>query len=247
MLGLEYQSKRGYIGLEYYGRTVGIKIMPVGIHMGRIASVMKLADKEKKVGELKQQFEGKTVLLGVDDMDIFKGINLKLLAMEQLLQQHSKWQGKAVLVQIANPAKGKGADLEEIQAEIRESCRRINEEFGEPGYEPIVLLTDQFQSMRELPITVLLSCRFKKQRHQNSNSSNIHNNLTPVNGLPPNDTSEMEILVADSSMDGKLINDQSKTQLPQQDSSFIRKTQANLYHNVEDAIEEWREGAGVVF
>ncbi|WJZ89489.1 hypothetical protein VitviT2T_008707 [Vitis vinifera] len=157
MLGLEYQSKRGYIGLEYYGRTVGIKIMPVGIHMGRIASVMKLADKEKKVGELKQQFEGKTVLLGVDDMDIFKGINLKLLAMEQLLQQHSKWQGKAVLVQIANPAKGKGADLEEIQAEIRESCRRINEEFGEPGYEPIVLLTDQFQSMRELPITVLLS------------------------------------------------------------------------------------------
>ncbi|KAJ9686080.1 hypothetical protein PVL29_015119 [Vitis rotundifolia] len=140
MLGLEYQSKRGYIGLEYYGRTVGIKIMPVGIHMGRIASVMKLADKEKKIGELKQQFEGKTVLLGVDDMDIFKGINLKLLAMEQLLQQHSKWQGKAVLVQIANPARGKGADLEEIQAEIRESCRRINEEFGEPGYEPIVFV-----------------------------------------------------------------------------------------------------------
>ena len=34
-----------------------------------------------------------------------------------------------------------------------------------------------------------------------SNSSNIHNNLAPVNGLPPNDTSEMEILVADSSMD----------------------------------------------
>ncbi|CBI32507.3 unnamed protein product, partial [Vitis vinifera] len=111
MLGLEYQSKRGYIGLEYYGRTVGIKIMPVGIHMGRIASVMKLADKEKK-----------------------------LLAMEQLLQQHSKWQGKTVLVQIANPARGKGADLEEIQAEIRESCRRINEEFGEPGYEPIVFV-----------------------------------------------------------------------------------------------------------
>ncbi|RVW62315.1 Myosin-8 [Vitis vinifera] len=90
-------------------------------------------------------------------------------------------------------------------------------------------------------------CRFKKQRHQNSNGSNIHNNLAPVNGLPPNDSSEMEILVADSSMDGKLINDQSKTQLPQQDSSSIQKTQANLYHNVEDAIEEWREGAGVVF
>jgi len=140
MLGLEYQSKRGYIGMEYYGRTVGIKIMPVGIHMGQIESVLKLADKEWRVGELKRQFEGKTVLLGVDDMDIFKGVNLKLLAMEQLLKQHQKWRGRAVLVQITNPARGRGRDLEELQAEIQESCRRINETFGRPGYEPVVFI-----------------------------------------------------------------------------------------------------------
>ncbi|KAK2965340.1 hypothetical protein RJ640_013803 [Escallonia rubra] len=140
MLGLEYQSKRGYIGLDYFGRTIGIKIMPVGIHLGHIESVMKLADKELKVDELKKQFEGKTVLLGVDDMDVFKGINLKLLAMEHMLKVHPMWQGKAVLIQIANPARGKGIDLEEIQAEIQESCRRINENFGKPGYEPIVFI-----------------------------------------------------------------------------------------------------------
>ncbi|PWA59019.1 trehalose-phosphatase/synthase 7 [Artemisia annua] len=141
MFGLEYQSKRGYIGLDYYGRTVGIKIMPVGIYMGQIESVMKLADKEWRVGELKQQFEGKTVLLGVDDMDVFKGINLKLLAMEQMLKVHPSWQGRAVLVQIANPARGKGGiDLEEIQVEIQESCKRINEQFGKPGYQPIVYI-----------------------------------------------------------------------------------------------------------
>uniref|UniRef100_A0A2N9EGH8 alpha,alpha-trehalose-phosphate synthase (UDP-forming) n=1 Tax=Fagus sylvatica TaxID=28930 RepID=A0A2N9EGH8_FAGSY len=143
MLGLEYQSKRGYIGLEYYGRTVGIKIMPVGIHMGQIESVLRLADKEWRVGELKQQFEGKTVLLGVDDMDIFKGVNLKLLAMEQLLKQHPKWQGRAVLVQIANPARGSGKDLEEIQAEIRASCERINKSFGRTGYQPVVFIDRQ--------------------------------------------------------------------------------------------------------
>ncbi|KAI4372015.1 hypothetical protein MLD38_010303 [Melastoma candidum] len=140
ILGLEYQSKRGYIGLEYYGRTIGIKIMPVGIHMGQIQSVLKLADKEWRVSELRQQFEGKTVLLGVDDMDIFKGVNLKLLAMEQMLKQHPKWQGRAVMVQIANPPRGKGRDLEEIQAEIHASCKRINETFGGPGYEPIVFI-----------------------------------------------------------------------------------------------------------
>ncbi|CAK9133322.1 unnamed protein product, partial [Ilex paraguariensis] len=140
MLGLEYQSKRGHIGLDYYGRTVEIKIMPVGIHLGQIESVMKMADKESKIGELRQKFEGKIVLLGVDDMDIFKGINLKLLAMEQMLKQHPDWQGRAVLIQIASPARGKEIDLAKVQTEIQESCNRINEKFGKPGYEPIVFI-----------------------------------------------------------------------------------------------------------
>ncbi|CAN4082206.1 unnamed protein product [Withania somnifera] len=140
MLGLEYQSKRGYIGLEYYGRTVGIKIMPVGIHMGQIETVFQVADKELRVEQLKQQFQGKTVLLGVDDMDIFKGVNLKLLALEEMLKQHPKWRGRAVLVQIANPARGKGKDIEEIQEEILTSIKRINDKFRLPGYEPIVFI-----------------------------------------------------------------------------------------------------------
>ncbi|WJX50762.1 putative alpha,alpha-trehalose-phosphate synthase [UDP-forming] 7, variant 2 [Trifolium repens] len=147
MLGLEYQSKRGYLGLEYYGRTISIKIMPVGIQLGRIESVMRMADEECKVRELKQQFEGKTILLGIDDMDIFKGINLKILAMEQMLKQHPKWQGRAVLVQIVNPARGKGVHVDEVHTEIEESCRRINRVYGRPGYEPIVFID------RSVPIT----------------------------------------------------------------------------------------------
>ncbi|KAL3364165.1 hypothetical protein AABB24_013094 [Solanum stoloniferum] len=158
MLGLEYQSKRGYIGLEYYGRTVGIKIMPVGIHMGHIESMKKIADKELKFKELKQQFEGKTVLLGVDDLDIFKGINLKLLAMEHMLKQHPSWQGQAVLVQIANPMRGKGIDLEEIQAEIQESCKRINKQFGKPGYEPIVYIDRSVSSSERMAYYSVAEC-----------------------------------------------------------------------------------------
>ncbi|XP_009768217.1 putative alpha,alpha-trehalose-phosphate synthase [UDP-forming] 7 [Nicotiana tabacum] len=158
MLGLEYQSKRGYIGLEYFGRTVGIKIMPVGIHMGHIESMKKIAYKEVKFKELKQQFEGKTVLLGVDDLDIFKGINLKLLAMEHMLKQHPKWQGQAVLVQIANPMRGKGIDLEEIQAEIQESCNRINKQFGKSGYEPIVYIDKPVSSSERMAYYSLAEC-----------------------------------------------------------------------------------------
>ncbi|KAH1054995.1 hypothetical protein J1N35_033060 [Gossypium stocksii] len=158
MLGLEYQSKRGYIGLEYYGRTIGIKIMPVGVHMEQIESALRVADKESTIHEFKQKFDGKTVLLGVDDMDVFKGVNLKLLAMEQMLKQHPKWQGRAVLVQITNPARGRGKDLEDTQAEIQASCKRINEMFGKPGYEPIVFINRPISLTERVAYYTIAEC-----------------------------------------------------------------------------------------
>lgn len=140
ILGLEYESKRGYIGLEYYGRTVNIKIMPVGIHMGKLQEHLDLPDTRKMIIELNEQFQGKTVLLGVDDMDIFKGIGLKLLAMEQLFKDHPELRGEVVMVQIANPARSHGRDVQEVRAEAYETVERINRQYGGPDYKPVVLI-----------------------------------------------------------------------------------------------------------
>ncbi|KAK7320095.1 hypothetical protein RJT34_04826 [Clitoria ternatea] len=160
MLGLTYESKRGYIGLEYYGRTVGIKILPVGIDMGQFQSVLGLRKTEEKVSELIRQFseQGKTVLLGVDDMDIFKGISLKLLAMEQLLIQHPEWQGKVVLVQIANPARGRGKDVKEVQDEMKVMVKRIHEKFGKPGYDPVILIEEPLRFYERVAYYVVAEC-----------------------------------------------------------------------------------------
>lgn len=140
MLGLDYESKRGHIGLDYFGRTVYIKILPVGIHMGRLESVLNLRSTCNKVKELQEQFSGKKVILGVDDMDIFKGISLKLLAFEQLLLQHRELQGKLVLVQIVNPARCSGKDVQEVKRETYLTAKRINEDYGCADYVPVILI-----------------------------------------------------------------------------------------------------------
>ncbi|CAN7053243.1 unnamed protein product [Brassica rapa subsp. trilocularis] len=160
MLGLTYESKRGYIGLEYYGRTVSIKILPVGIHMGQLRSVLSLPETENKVKELIEEYskKGRRMLLGVDDMDIFKGITLKLLAMEQMLTQHPEWQGKVVLVQIANPARGKGKDVKEMKAETYSTVKRINQAFGRPGYDPIVLIDAPLRFYERVAYYVVAEC-----------------------------------------------------------------------------------------
>ncbi|OMO89897.1 Glycosyl transferase, family 20 [Corchorus olitorius] len=140
MLGLDYESKRGHIGLDYFGRTVFIKILPVGVHMGRLESVLNLSSTATKIKEIQKQFEGKKLILGVDDMDIFKGISLKLLALEQLLQQHPALQGKIVLVQIVNPARGSGKDVQEAKKETYLTAKKINEVYGSPNYQPVILI-----------------------------------------------------------------------------------------------------------
>ncbi|XP_051145114.1 alpha,alpha-trehalose-phosphate synthase [UDP-forming] 5 [Andrographis paniculata] len=158
MLGVSYQSKRGYIELEYYGRTVSIKILPVGIHMGQLHTVMDLPATEEKVAQLRDKFKDQVVLLGVDDMDIFKGISLKLLAFEHLLTQHPEKRGKVVLIQIANPARGRGKDVEEIQLETFATVARINRAFGQPGYQPVVLIDTQLQSFERIAYYVIAEC-----------------------------------------------------------------------------------------
>ncbi|KAK8949830.1 Alpha,alpha-trehalose-phosphate synthase [UDP-forming] 5 [Platanthera guangdongensis] len=63
-------------------------------------------------------------------MDIFKGISLKLLAFKQLLLQHPKFRGKVVLVQIVNPVRGMGKDVEDVQVESRMMVNGINDMFN---------------------------------------------------------------------------------------------------------------------
>ncbi|KAK8507977.1 hypothetical protein V6N13_055442 [Hibiscus sabdariffa] len=100
----------------------------------------------------------RTMLLGVDDMDIFKGISLKLLAMEQFLLQHPECQGKVVLVQIALPARGRGKDVKEVQEEMYSTVKRINETFGKPGYDPVVLIDEPLKFYERIAYYVVAEC-----------------------------------------------------------------------------------------
>lgn len=158
MLGLDYQSKRGYIGLDYYGRTVGIKILSAGIHMGQIESVMSLPDTASKVKELKENYDGKTVMLGVDDLDMFKGISFKFLAMGQLLDEHPDYRGRVVLVQIMNPARSRGNDIQEVQNEISSIATEINQKYGKPGYQPIVCIYEPVSTEDKIAYLTIAEC-----------------------------------------------------------------------------------------
>uniref|UniRef100_A0ACD5UW89 Uncharacterized protein n=1 Tax=Avena sativa TaxID=4498 RepID=A0ACD5UW89_AVESA len=141
LLGLEHHSKGGYIGIEYYGRTVRIKILPVGIDVAQLRSVVTAPETDDIVREVTEAYKGRRLMVGVDDADLFKGIGLKFLGMEQLLLKQPELRGRAVLVQIVNPARSEGRDIEAAEEEARAISARVNEQFGKPaGYTPIVMI-----------------------------------------------------------------------------------------------------------
>jgi trehalose-6-phosphate synthase len=71
-----------------------------GVNPQRLLSGFSWPEFQWRRGELLSEFQGKTVLVGVDDMDVFKGIELKLLAFERVLEHHQEWRSKLVLVQV---------------------------------------------------------------------------------------------------------------------------------------------------
>nr|CAD1831642.1 unnamed protein product [Ananas comosus var. bracteatus] len=117
MLGLAHQSNRGHLGVKYYGRTVTVTILPVGVDMAQLRSVVAAPEALATLRDLSLAFKDRIVLLGVDDIDLFKGIGLKFLAMERLLEKRPELRGRAVLVQIVNPARSHGRDVEEVADE----------------------------------------------------------------------------------------------------------------------------------
>lgn len=118
VLGLKYESSRGALSVEYFGRTVGVRICPTGIQPQRLQNCFSKAETLNRRSELSNALKGTTVLLGVDDIDMFKGIELKLQAFQSMLETHSEWRGKVVLVQIANPARAGGRDIEGLTDEV---------------------------------------------------------------------------------------------------------------------------------
>ncbi|KAG2439617.1 hypothetical protein HXX76_004969 [Chlamydomonas incerta] len=140
MLGLEHETSRGSITIDYYGRTVGIKIMPTGVNPKRYLDGFSWDEFKWRRGELVAQYGGLTVLVGCDDLDVFKGVELKLLALERLLDTHPEWRGQLVLVQITNPPRSTGRDIAELHRCVLGLVDSINRKYGKGSYQPVQYL-----------------------------------------------------------------------------------------------------------
>ena len=66
------------------------------------------------------------VMLGVDRLDMIKGIPQKLLAFEKFLDENPEYRSSVVLVQIAVPSRLDVPEYQHLRSQVHEIVGRIN-------------------------------------------------------------------------------------------------------------------------
>ncbi|WP_263358880.1 alpha,alpha-trehalose-phosphate synthase (UDP-forming) [Acidicapsa ligni] len=87
--------------------------------------------------------ETQHMVLGVDRMDYTKGIVERLLAVEQLLEDHPWYHEKLTFVQIAAPTRARIPSYALLRTQVQETVARINGRFETSQWKPVILIERQ--------------------------------------------------------------------------------------------------------
>ncbi|XP_045821718.1 alpha,alpha-trehalose-phosphate synthase [UDP-forming] 1-like [Trifolium pratense] len=124
-------------GVEDQGRLTRVAAFPIGIDSERFIRALALPEVQTHMKELKERFAGRKVMLGVDRLDMIKGIPQKILAFEKFLEENSHWHDKVVLLQIAVPSRTDCPEYQKLTSQVHEIVGRINGRFGTLTAVPI--------------------------------------------------------------------------------------------------------------
>jgi glucosylglycerol-phosphate synthase len=136
--------------LSYKGHVVNIDAFPVGANPQFLLSVLHKDESEQKFAEIKEQLQGRRLIIAAGRIDYVKGNREMIEAFGRLLERRPDLHGKVhFMVACVTPAKGMRV-YETAQNEIEQMAGRINGKFGRLNWTPILLFTEP------LPLSDLL-------------------------------------------------------------------------------------------
>ncbi|QIJ63359.1 trehalose-6-phosphate synthase [Streptomyces sp. JB150] len=123
----------------------GLGSTRIGVHgLGADADFLRRraheADVEERMTALRAEIgEGRKTIVRVDRTELSKNIVRGLLAYRQLLADHPEWRERVVHVAFAYPSRQDLAVYRDYTAEVQRLATQINDEYGTPGWTPVVL------------------------------------------------------------------------------------------------------------
>jgi len=132
--------RRSPSDLHYQDRKMVVSDFPIGINPDEVRGMLSAKATQKEIASLTETFQGRKILLGVDRLDYIKGVPLKLLAFDTLLENHPEWVGKVIMIQLAIPTRSTVKEYKALRKEVEELVGRINGKHGTLNYTPVQYL-----------------------------------------------------------------------------------------------------------
>lgn len=145
---LESRVDRETMTISYGKQLTAVKRYPISIDWPPSPELLaKSVETCRAETEARHQFpHGHAIGVGVERLDYTKGIPERLLAVERLLELEPQWIGRFTFIQIAAPSRSSIDSYQAFDAQVRALADRINQRFGQNGYEPIRLLIEHHDS-----------------------------------------------------------------------------------------------------
>jgi trehalose 6-phosphate synthase len=141
---LEAHVDRETNTITYEGRQVRVGTYPISIewpsHLSLRASCV--PDCRREIRRRLGVREDALLTVGVDRMDYTKGLEEKMLGVEQLLDGYPALRGRFVLAQVAPSSRTGIGSYRDVAVRVREAAGRVNRRFGRSNYQPIILLEE---------------------------------------------------------------------------------------------------------
>ena len=124
--------------LFWQGREVELQVAPIGIDTS-VFDDKAQSDQTTLAAQQIRSYLGdpQVVILGVDRLDYTKGIDLRMRALQTLLERRPDLIGDIAFVQIAVPSREDVEEYQRIRADIEGLVGRINGDLAEVGRPPI--------------------------------------------------------------------------------------------------------------
>ncbi|MGV9748194.1 alpha,alpha-trehalose-phosphate synthase (UDP-forming) [Rhodococcus zopfii] len=132
-------SRVGSLGAVDTGeRLVRVGAYPISIDSAHIDEQSRSASTQLRAKQIRVELgDPDIVLLGVDRLDYTKGIDIRLDALRELLEEGTLDPAKAVMVQLATPSRERLTAYAQLRDDVERQVGNINGEFGRLG-RPVV-------------------------------------------------------------------------------------------------------------
>ncbi|SNT50389.1 alpha,alpha-trehalose-phosphate synthase (UDP-forming) [Rhodococcoides kyotonense] len=130
------RSKLGSVQVGF--RTVRVGAFPISIDSGDLDEKSRSKAVRDRAKQIRKELGNpKRIMLGVDRLDYTKGIDVRLNAFRELLEEDRVDPVDNIIVQLATPSRERVESYKAMRGEIEQQVGRINGEYGQVGH-PVV-------------------------------------------------------------------------------------------------------------